>query len=69
MSWAAEEFQDLDPGDKRRQARAVLLAERLADKPTASLPAACNGWAETLERVSLKDRASFLEEQKALHDA
>jgi hypothetical protein len=47
MSWAAEEFQDLDLGDKRRQARAVLLAERLADKPTASLPGACNGWAET----------------------
>ena len=47
MSWAAEEFQELDLGDKRRQARAVLLAERLADKPTASLPGACSGWAET----------------------
>ncbi|MCG6985784.1 MAG: transposase, partial [Thiocapsa sp.] len=37
MSWAADEFRDLDLGDKRRAARAVLLAERLADKPTASL--------------------------------
>ena len=47
MSWAAEEFRDLDLGDKRRAARAVLLAERLADRPTASLPGACAGWAET----------------------
>jgi len=47
MSWAAEEFRELDLGDKRREARAVVLAERLADKPTASLPGACNGWAET----------------------
>lgn len=27
--------------------RAVLLAERLAEKPLASIPGACNGWAET----------------------
>ena len=47
MSWAAEEFRDLDLGDKRREARAVLLAERLADRPTASPPGACDGWAET----------------------
>jgi hypothetical protein len=25
----------------------VLLAERLAEKPTASIPGACGGWAET----------------------
>ncbi|WP_369796578.1 transposase DNA-binding-containing protein [Cupriavidus sp. amp6] len=27
--------------------RAVLLAERLAEKRTASIPSACGGWAET----------------------
>jgi hypothetical protein len=47
MSWAAEEFRGIDLGDKRLDARAVLLAERLADKPTASLPGACRGWGET----------------------
>jgi hypothetical protein len=46
-SWAAAEFKDIDLGDKRLNKRAVLLAERLADKPTASLPGACAGWAET----------------------
>jgi hypothetical protein len=43
MSWAAEEFKDIDLGDKRLDQRAV----RLAEKPTASIPQACGGWAET----------------------
>nr|WP_244160049.1 IS4 family transposase [Paracidovorax cattleyae] len=37
----------MDLGDGRLDARAVLLAERLAGKPTESIPNACNGWAET----------------------
>ena len=47
MSWAAEEFKGIDLGDKRLDQRAILLAERLAEKPTASIPGACGGWAET----------------------
>ena len=59
MSWAAEEFRDLDLGDKRREARAVLLAERLADRPTASLPGACAGWAETQGAYRLFRQETF----------
>jgi hypothetical protein len=47
VNWASEEFETLDLGDKRLNARAVLLAQRLSSKPTESLPNACNGWAET----------------------
>jgi hypothetical protein len=47
MSWATEEFSTLDLGDQRLNRRAILLAERLAAQPTASIPAACGGWAET----------------------
>lgn len=47
MSWAEEEFSSLDLGDARLNRRVVRLSERLADKPTASLPGACRGWAET----------------------
>ena len=47
MSWAQEEFGDLDLGDARLNARAVLLARRLASKPTESIPNSCQGWAET----------------------
>lgn len=48
MSWAAEEFKTLDLGDARLNKRAVLLAERLAAKPTASIPNACSNWTETI---------------------
>jgi hypothetical protein len=47
MGWAAEEFKDIDLGDKRLNKRAAVLAEQLAAKPTASIPGACGGWAET----------------------
>ena len=47
MRWAAEAFRGIDRGDKRRDRRAVKLVERLAELPTASIPGACNGWAET----------------------
>jgi IS4 transposase len=47
MSWATEEFSTLDLGDQRLNRRATLLVERLATHPTASIPAACGGWAET----------------------
>lgn len=47
MSWATEEFADLDLGDKRLNRRAMKMAEAFARQPTASIPAACGGWAET----------------------
>lgn len=47
MSWAKAEFKGVDLGDKRLDKRAVLLAEQLAAKPTASIPGACGGWAKT----------------------
>lgn len=33
-------------GDERLNRRAVLLLERLAQKPSASIPWACESWAE-----------------------
>ena len=47
MGWAAEEFKGIDLGDKRLDKRAALLAEQLSAKPSASIPGACGGWAET----------------------
>ena len=48
MSWAIEEFETINLGDKRLNRRAVLLAERLAENPSSSIPGACKGWKETL---------------------
>jgi hypothetical protein len=46
MGWAEAEFQGIDLGDKRRDRRAIQLVERLAERPTASIPGACTGWVE-----------------------
>ncbi|NMQ20566.1 hypothetical protein E4P82_16000, partial [Candidatus Competibacter phosphatis] len=36
-----------DLGDARLNRRLVRMAERLGAQPNASIPVACNGWAET----------------------
>lgn len=48
MSWAAEELARIDLGDQRLNARSVQLLKCLSEKPTASIPVACRGWAETV---------------------
>jgi hypothetical protein len=42
-----DEFKTIELGDERLNRRAVLLAERLGQKPSASIPNACQSWAET----------------------
>lgn len=46
-SWAEEEFGGAELGDRRLNKRLIKVAERFADKPTASIPGACADWAET----------------------
>ena len=36
----------MDLGDTRVNKRSVTLRNQLAEKPNASVPQACNGWAE-----------------------
>ncbi len=48
MGWAAAELSGIDLGDQRLNERSVKLLGRLSAKPTASIPAACRGWAETV---------------------
>lgn len=45
--WVVEELATLDLGDERLNKRAEVLLSLLGDKPGVSIPAACNGWAET----------------------
>ncbi|MCB1778489.1 MAG: transposase [Candidatus Competibacteraceae bacterium] len=53
VSWAAAELGGADLGDARLNRRLVRVAERLGAQPNASIPVACNGWAETQGRLSL----------------
>lgn len=45
--WGQAEMDGLDLGDQRLNRRAVKVLEALASHPTASVPAACGGYAET----------------------
>ena len=47
VSWAEEELGAAELGDARRSRRLVRLVERLAEQPSASIPAACSGAGET----------------------
>ena len=46
-AWAAEQFGEVDLGDRRRTRRVVRLAEQMARHPAASLPAQTSVWRET----------------------
>lgn len=48
MSWAKEELSGIDLGDQRLNKRSVVLLESFAENPSASIPVACGGWAETI---------------------
>ena len=45
--WIDRELATLDLGDDRLHARQELILDRFAAKPSASIPGACRGWAET----------------------
>ena len=47
MGGARKELETINPGDAGLECRAVLRAERLGQKPGASIPGACENWAET----------------------
>jgi hypothetical protein len=63
-SWAMAEFAGADMGDARLTKRLVKLADRLGDAPSASIPGACNGRAETQAAYRLFDQAR--EEKRGL---
>jgi len=45
--WVVEELKDVDLQDKRLNDRLAVILDQLAGHPTASIPAACGGCAET----------------------
>lgn len=45
--WAADEFSQVDLGDKRLNKRLVTLCDRFSDSPESPINQACENWAET----------------------
>ena len=56
MSWAVEELAGLELGDARRHPRLIKRVEDVAAQPTASIPLASGGWAETKAAYRWLDR-------------
>jgi hypothetical protein len=46
-AWVCEELESVNLGDQRLDKRMRKLVDRLASRPTVSIPAACCGWTET----------------------
>jgi hypothetical protein len=59
MNWAQQEFETLELGDARRTHRLIRLVDDLSAQPTASLPVACGGWAETKAAYRLLDNPAL----------
>lgn len=59
MGWAAQEWATADLGDRRLNRRLIKVAQQLADKPTASIPGACGGWADTAGAYRMLSNDSF----------
>ena len=59
--WASEEMKTADLPDKRLNERLAIVLSQLAGQPTASIPAACGGCAETAAAYRLfeNERLSF----------
>ncbi len=54
-SWVVTEMQTVDLEDERLNARLGLVLDQLGAHPTASIPAACGGYAETAAAYRLFD--------------
>ena len=61
--WVGEELNGTKFNDKRLEKRVMLMVDRLADRPEASMPAAMASWAET------KAAYRFLDSEKVTPEA
>jgi len=63
MSALAAELTSIELGDRRLNRRARRMLEKLGDKPTVSIPAACGGWGETRAAYRLFDHPEVTAER------
>lgn len=63
MSALAAELTMIDLGDQRLNRRARRTLEKLGEKPTVSIPAACGGWGETRAAYRLFDHPAVSAER------
>lgn len=59
QSWIPMELADTDLPDKRHHDRFAIILDRLSSHPERSIPASCNGWAETQGTYRFLDNDRF----------
>lgn len=57
QAWIEAELQGVDLGDARLSRRYAVVLDRLSQRPTLSIPAACGGWEDTLATYRFFDNA------------
>jgi len=62
-SWALDEMKSVDLSDKRLDKRVVQVLTALGNRPTASIPSACGGHAETTAAYR------FFDNKRVIHQA
>ncbi len=63
MNWAAKEMGNINLGDKRLDVRVIKLLTSLGDKPTETIPVACQGWPEKKADYRFFDNAKITSEK------
>jgi hypothetical protein len=61
--WIEAEMQDADLGDQRLNRRLEQILSALDERPTASIPAACGGWKETVAAYRFFDNDAVTPEK------
>ncbi|MBI3778671.1 MAG: transposase, partial [Gammaproteobacteria bacterium] len=64
--WIAQELASSDLGDQRLDRRYALLLDRLSQRPNLSIPAACQGWDETLAAYRFFDNDRVTPDKRLL---
>ena len=64
--WVVNEMKEAELSDKRLNDRLMLILDQLAGKPTASIPAACGGYAEMMAAYRFFDNGK-VEFENILH--
>jgi hypothetical protein len=59
MPWSETEFNTIDLGDKRNNARAIKIIEAIAKSPQCSIPQSCQDWTETIGTYRFYSNESF----------
>jgi hypothetical protein len=61
-AWVDAEVASANFGDKRLNKRVARVLDRLASRPTVSIPAACRGWSETQAAYRFFDNEAVTEQ-------